>query len=138
MPSPPYPARYIHSITTFLAFIDGKIILPQDSAIVPPRLRVHDQYIMDLAMMQDYNQTMIERINACRRYLHAITIADLSDAAGTRLVPGVLDGTRIPHRSTMTGEKCNQPLPPTPAWLIWRKFLKAIISNPSGRLKFPL
>jgi exonuclease III len=137
-PSPPHPARYIQSITKFLASIDAKILLPLSSDIVPPRLRVNDQHVMDLAMLQNYPPRIIERINACRRYLQAITIADIADEAGTRLLPGVSDGTRNPQRATMFSEKFNQPMPPTPAWLSWRKFLQTCIATAAGRLFFPL
>jgi hypothetical protein len=71
---------------------------------------------------------ILERINACRRYLQAMTIADISDPAGTS----------NPSRAGMTNEKFNQPLPPTSAWLSWRKFLQTCVATPAGRLLFPL
>jgi hypothetical protein len=121
-PIPHHPAPYIDSIRTFLARIDGSIIM-DDPSIMPILLRRRDQYIMDIVMEQGYKSATVKRLNACRRYLQAITLADICDATGSRLLDGVSTGSIDRHRDDMTCEKFNQAKPFPPAWLSWRKFL---------------
>ena len=134
---PNHPASWIESIRIFLKKINGSIQLEENNNIVPKKLRERDVFIMDIAMQQSYSTGTIERINACRRYLQAITLADITDATGARLLPGVTQGTIESPKATMTAERFNQQKPQPSAWKTWRKFLKTITTT-KGRLKIPL
>lgn len=131
--TPCHPAAWINSVTEFLASIHASIHLPPESDIVPPLLRQRDKYLMELAISQGYSDRVLDRINSCRRFLQVITIADIADAIGTRLLPGIMDGSMTSNRHTMTTELFNQARPYSPAWLSWRNFLRTF-SDPNGRL----
>ena len=136
-PTPEFPSPWIASVRHFLNKINGSIQIDPNNDIVPKKLRERDEFIMDLAIQQQYSPETIERINACRRYLQAITLADITNSTGARLLPGVTDGSVDTSKESIQIERFNQKKPATPAWKSWRRFL-GTISNPQGRLNQPL
>jgi hypothetical protein len=63
----------------------------------------------------------ISRINNCKLYLKAVTIADLSTACGTRLDPYFLDGKTSLLGSTTKWISTNQQRSGEPASITWHQ-----------------
>ena len=80
---PPCPNLYIMAARSFLQKINARIELQEN--IVSKTLRVHDKHIMDLAMQHGWPANKIDGINACRRYLQATTLADITNDRGTEI-----------------------------------------------------
>jgi hypothetical protein len=90
-PLPHLPGRWLHSLRTFLAGIDGSIEL--DNYFLPPTQCERDVYIMDMILQSDsFSPKEILRLNYCRLYLQAITVSVLCVADGVTLDPSMLSG----------------------------------------------
>ena len=134
---PAFPAPWINGIRNALRSISGSIKLIPGDTIVPAKLRINDMHIMDAALTHTSNNEHISRINACRRYLQAITLADISNSKGTRILPQAKTGIYSQFSHLVQGERFNQPRPPSAAWRTWNKFLNTL-ENTTGSLKHPL
>jgi hypothetical protein len=77
------------------------------------------------------------QINACRRYLQAQTLADITSVQGTRLLQNTMIGDPQVIESTIKVSTFNQARPTGKAWKTWRRFLQTI-SNKYGVLYQPL
>ena len=75
----------------FLASINGNIEL-QDM-FLPALQRVGDSYIMDRVLAHaNFKPGDIKAINWCRLYLGVVTVADISNAAGTQILHSMYIG----------------------------------------------
>ena len=133
---PSCPSRWILGIRAGLARINGQIIM---EGITSPTLREQDFHIMDKALQlrNKFSSRGINQINACRRYLQAITLADISNDQGTKIRIEMTNGE---YQATPEDHQCelfNQALPGPNAWRTWRKFLKEITTR-NYTLKEPL
>ena len=73
---PHYEQRYTASMRDFLGSIGGQ--LEVDCSFVPERQRVHDFYLMDLAMSSGrFTDKQLKLVNYCRLYLQAVTASDV-------------------------------------------------------------
>ena len=125
---PPCPNPYIVGVRKFLHQIKGKLVM--QPIMVAKKLRVNDQFIMDIAMQQGgSSETKIESINACRRYLQATTLADITNDKGNEVVEEAWNGTRITSQATYRYITFNQKRPNSTAWGHWRSFLRKICDN---------
>ena len=79
----------------------------------------------------------IRRINYCRLYLQAETVADLTTVAGKTLDRNKLQGTWSFHSSRSQGNTIYQERPEGLAWTLWRK-ANQLWSNRLGELLQPL
>ena len=89
----------------------------------PYVLRQNDRFLMDIAMTQQWSSRNLNQINACRRYLQAQTIADISNAAGSRILSNVQSGSPPPDLAMIRVGIFNQRLPGRCAWKTWQRFL---------------
>lgn len=123
---PPVNPSNLIDLRSFLQHIGGSIEL--QSPPVPPPMRRHDRYIMEIALEQScWKPNHLIQINSCRRYLQAVTLADITNLQGTRLKPYVFTGRDVPSFSNMV--RCsmfNQPLPTARMWRTWKRFLLTI------------
>ena len=55
----------------------------------------------------DFKHEQVEGINACRRFLQCVTAADLSNDAGTRVLPQFLNGIVKIDYCEFSGEQFN-------------------------------
>ena len=101
------------------------------------KLRANDQFIMDLVMNQDWSKQKVDSVNACRRYLQATTLADITNDRGTEIDQQAWDGSRITTKETYTGVLFNQIKPGNTAWGAWRQFLRTLCRD-HRRLRIPL
>jgi hypothetical protein len=135
-PIPYSAARWLHSLRTFLATIDGQLELDDTYVTIPQRQ--HDTHLMDLVVTPEAFSPEIQAIlNHCRLSLNVITISDISNAAGTHLIPGVEWGEMEQFPSTSNHHETIQPRPEVFFWIYWQRLLH-IIAHPDGTLRTPL
>jgi len=101
--------------------------------MIVPLLRDNDRYIMDIVMTTGWPPECIDCINACRRYLQATTLSDITNAKGTEIQHDAWDGSRQVTTATYRGIMFNQIKPHKNAWKQWTRFLRTI-STPQKRL----
>ena len=134
---PPVPEQWIMGIRTALSSFNGRIVL--ENKLSWPAQRANDWHIMDEAMKQlDFKTAQVEGINACRRFLQCVTAADLSNDAGTHILPHFLNGNVEIDSGEFSGELFNQPKPGAKAWRSWRKFWRRYTTGSAHRLRTPL
>jgi hypothetical protein len=135
-PIPYASARWLHLLRTFLATVNGQLEL--DTTYVPTPQRHHDTHLMDLVVTPNAFTPEIQAVlNYCRLSLNVITVSDISNAAGTHLIPGVEWGELEHFPSTSTDHQTNQPSPAVFYWKYWQRLLH-IIAHPDGTLRTPL
>ena len=94
-------------------------------------------------MQFEFSQNKIESINACRRYLQATTLADITNDRGNEIEEEAWKGTRVTTQGKYRYVMFNQQLPNPTAWGTWRSFLQRIcrqkrqLQKPLGRWKVP-
>jgi hypothetical protein len=118
---PHLEGRWLVSLRDFLRGIHGSLNFA-DSQIQPAQ-RSNDVYIMDVALAATFSKPELRNINLCRLFYNALTLSDLTNATGTRLSPGISDGTILHSQSKPTGPRVKQPAPDSRAWSSWRKLL---------------
>jgi hypothetical protein len=117
---PHMPGRWLKSLRSFLASINGSLEL--DKEYLPPIQRHGDVYIMDMVLhVGCFSESEIRQINHCRMYLQAITMSDIVLADGVTLDQDMLLGNPGTHSSTSSWLHINQARPHQPSWAIWRK-----------------
>jgi hypothetical protein len=93
---------------------------------------------MDLVVTHNaFNPEIQAILNYCRLSLNAITISDISNTAGTHLIPGVEWGELEQFPSTSNDHQTNQPRPAVFFWIYWQRLLH-IIALPDGTFRTPL
>lgn len=125
---PPAPPSILLDLRTFLQSINGQILLQTQPISITQRLR--DRFIMDIALSQiRWNRRHVMQINACRRYLQAQTLSDITNMSGTRILPYALTGDNAPSVHTQRCARFNQVKPEQQAWRTWRRFLLTLSDN---------
>jgi hypothetical protein len=81
---------------------------------------------MDLAVAAHLTPVELRKINLCRLHFNALTLSDVTNATGTRLLPGILDGTTLLSQSRTKGPAIKQPSPDSTSWGSWRKLFRRI------------
>jgi hypothetical protein len=109
-----------------------------DTPYLPQSQRHRNTHLIDLVVTPDAFPPEIQAIlNYCHLSLNVITISDISNAAGTHLVPGVEWGETEKFPSTTNHHLTNQPSPDVFFWIYWQRLLH-IIAHPDGTLRTPL
>jgi hypothetical protein len=93
---------------------------------------------MDIALQIYRKPKQLGSINSCRRYLQAISIADITNIQGNKILIDSKSGATSPNHYRHRGMKFNQPNPPASSWYTWRKFLKRAFEDDRGFLRQPL
>lgn len=88
---------------------------------------------MDIALQHHFTPKQLVHINLCRLYLHVITLADVTNAKGDRLLPEVDCGQSIIQRTSSLLWP-NIPRPPNSFWVTWQAFL-CCLAHGSGLLQ---
>ena len=83
--------------------------------------RENDLFLMQLAIDGRFN---LNHIQQCRLYLQVATLADVSNAEGTRLEKWAM--TKTGRTSKITWP--NQGIPSYAAWQEWRRFLRSLLT----------
>lgn len=123
-PIPPVGPSILLDLRQFLRHINAHLSIshsPQQQV-----LRTHDRFIMDIALSQTrWKPKQLIQINSCRRYLQALTIADICTSSGTRLTHETTNAI-APSDNLLRVNRFNQQKPGTRAWITWGKFLRTI------------
>lgn len=130
--------KWYARLRQFLCNIGGSLDL--QPSFVPPLERDNDMYIMDLILQnQFFSDEEIRQLNNCRLYLMAVTVSDLTNAAGTRLDKHLLHGNRHgPQSSRTTCPHFDHGLPLSESyWILW-KTANRLWSDQKGNLYKPL
>ena len=129
-PIPPAGPSLLLDLRQFLQEINGSLRLHNPP--VPKLLRREDRFIMDIAMRQTlWKQRHLQQINACRRFLQAQTLADITNMQGTRIQLHAITGAVGPPPTTIRVGFFNQQRPGPQAWRTWRRFLATICNRQS-------
>ncbi|KAI2501918.1 hypothetical protein MHU86_12539 [Fragilaria crotonensis] len=109
---PHLESKWITSLREFLASISASMHL--DKPGLPVLQRQHDTFLMELVMQsQQFTASEIKRINYCRLYLRATTVADVAIITGdkvedftlTGLLPAIHRDIRAPGSNRIIQEK---------------------------------
>ena len=136
VPLPHLESKWIRSLRMFLASISASIQL-DDSCVQEPQ-REHDRYLMDMIIQSDrFTPSEIRRLNYCRLYLQAVTLADITKPNGQELDPCHLQGVWSLQSGKTRWHTVNQDRPSEKEWKLWKTANK-IWSDVQGRLINPL
>ena len=103
---PHLESKWLSSLRTFLASIKASLIV--DDPGIPPLQRVNDRYVMDeILASQQFTPAQLRRLNYCRLYLQAVTLADLTVSNGCQLDHSKLMGTPSLYSSATQYVKIN-------------------------------
>lgn len=120
---PPVGPSILLDLRQFVQHLDAQLHYP-----TPPSqqvLRIYDRFIMDIALSQArWSPKQLIQINSCRRYLQALTLADISTTTGTRLTHAANTSYEAPSNAVLRVSRFNQQKPSPRAWTTWRKFLR--------------
>ena len=102
--------------------------------------RVHDCHIMDkFSECLPYGRHRLRLLNFCRLHLQVSCLSELTNTAGTHLIPKFWCGDVSKRQSSSTHRYPNQASPSAKAWSLWRSAIRTAFCHPrSTRLKEPL
>ena len=105
---PHLETKWIYSFRQFLASISASIHL--DDPCIPQPQREHNQYLMDMMIIHSncYSPAQIRKLNYCRLYLQAVTLADITKPNGSHLDPCFVIGNPSLYSSCTRWQSINQ------------------------------
>lgn len=134
---PHLESKWIGSLRQFLAETD--MYLQVDAKSIPKLQRHYDYYLMDAILeSKQFTDAEIRRLNYCRLYLKAVTLADITVIKGDYLDEPKLSGQVSLVSSRTHGNAIYQERPSAREWALWRKMCKALWCDDDGRLREPL
>jgi len=101
----------------------AKVVIDVEKHWLPCLPCKHDAALIDLALTFNLNADQLKSINLCRLYLQVITVSDITNATGDRLLASAMAGFRDNQR-TSTLLWPDIPQPPSSHWNTWRVFLQ--------------
>jgi len=101
----------------------AKVVIDVEKHWLPCLPCKHDAALMDLALTFNLNADQLKSINLCRLYLQVITVSNITNATGDRLLASAMAGFRDNQRSS-TLLWPDIPQPPSSHWNTWRVFLQ--------------
>jgi len=137
----PYPTYHSLIDNTWITDVwkfahRAKLGIEIEKQWTPKLPRQHDCAWMDLALMLHFDTYQLRCINTCRLYLKVITISDVTNAKGDRVLPHMVQGQpAIQRSSTLLWPSI--PRPPKTFWQHWRILLQHLgtdykLSQPLG------
>ena len=125
-----FTSPLLESVTTTLDYLEPSYIIDIrrrlaelgahmwiEDAWTPPLQRVGDRSLMEqFCNISGITRAKLRRANAVRLYLRVLTIADLTDVAGTHIRDGMLDG------DWQAGSDLKWPYQPKPPKAFWSTF----------------
>ena len=99
----------------------------------PPR--VQDVFLTDAFVANNILVKDIQRLNQCRLYLQVLTLSDICDASGYRILPQYMNGTIMRNRNRQQDRiSCyNWPAQGKPGvsdWRLWEQTIRTIVVLP--------
>ena len=109
-----------------------------DKPGVPVLQRQHDTFLMELLMQsQQFTASEIKRLNYCRLYLRATTVADVAIITGDKVEDFTLTGLLPAIHRDIRGPWIQQDNPGEAEWKLWRKASRLWCTS-DGTLHQPL
>ena len=122
---PHLEAKWITSMRAFMATIHATIELKD--APMPKLQRVGDSYIMDRVLANGrFKPSQIKAVNWCRMYLGVVSVSDITNAAGTELLPGMYNGELDSVPNTNQWHQVHQKKPGKDSWKQWRRACRLV------------
>ncbi|KAI2503130.1 hypothetical protein MHU86_11321 [Fragilaria crotonensis] len=113
--------------------------LQVDAPSIPKLQRRYDHHLMDAILdSHKFTDAEIRRLNYCRLYLKAVTLADISSINGKYLDKPKWTGESSLVASTTHGNVIYQERPSDQEWTLWRRMCKTLWSDKEGKLREPL
>jgi len=110
--------------------------------MVPPRQRANNVYLMEIAIQcGKFGPKDLRRLNHCRLWLNVVTLADVSNAAGTQVEDKFYFAERLERDEIgcRNGQQVHQFKPNEKAWKVWRRLLnKLCVTRYQRRLLRPM
>lgn len=130
---PHLEAHYFSWIPNYLKKINGSLEIAN--------IRIHGnerenyQHIMDLICKdRDFTTTEVCHIRYITHFLQVHTISDMTNAAGTAILPGIMQGYRDQQALILKLQEIAQPRPTGLLWKSWKKFLHILCHPHSSTL----
>ena len=122
----PYPTYHSLIDNTWITDVwkfahRAKLGIEIEKQWTPKLPRQHDCAWMDLALMLHFDTYQLRCINTCRLYLKVITISDVTNAKGDRVLPHMVQGQPAIQRSSTLLWPSR---PPKTFWQHWRILLQ--------------
>jgi exonuclease III len=131
---PHLESKWIGSLREFLATTGMHLKLDQSS--VPKLQRRYDHHIMDAILAsRAFTEPEICRLNYCRLYLKAMTVADIVTIDGKQIDQTKWKGDPSLLSSRTHGNSIYQAKPSERVWQLWRRMCKLLWSDNKGQLK---
>ena len=105
-----------------------------DNDFVPPLQREHDAYLMEIAMASGkFTKAELVILNQCRIYLQVVTVSDICNAAGTKILPSFLKGKLHSNQSKANWHPFRHPRPSSRCWEKWTRLMRLIYPHSNTR-----
>ncbi len=129
---PHLESKWFKSLRDFLASINASMHL--DKPGIPVIQRRHDVFLMELILQsKQYTASQIRRLNYCRLYLRATTLADVTNIAGDHVEEFALTGNIPAIHRKIRGPWIHQEKPGEAEWKLWQKASR-LWCTPGGKL----
>jgi hypothetical protein len=92
---------------------------------LPKLARQHDVALMDIGLTFNFDSHQLRCINACRMYLQVITLSDVVNAKGDKILFSVIKGQRVASRQSKLLWP-SIPRPPQSFWNHWTILLQRL------------
>jgi hypothetical protein len=120
---PHLECKLTESIRSGLTSI-GARIESKESFVSLPR-HASDSHIMDgVVETKHFNKSQLNKINACRLYMQATLVSDITTPCGRQIHPAYYEGKRSRRINWPTIQYPRQAKPDQPSWALWRKGLQ--------------
>jgi hypothetical protein len=97
--------------------------------MIRPKLRQHDESIMERAIRMDLTLIQKRRINSVRMYLGIMYLSEICNIEGDSLVPGIEDNTHNQEYYNTRIQKPKQQKPKTRSWTLWKRVIQSFTTN---------
>jgi hypothetical protein len=123
---PHLECKVTKSIQSGLASI-GARTESKETFVSLPR-RASDSHIMDgVVETKHFNKSQLNKINACRLYMQATLVSDITTPCGRHIHPAYYKGKKSRRINWPTIQYPRQAKPDQPSWALWRKGLQLLL-----------
>ena len=125
---------------TWEALLHTPLVL-RGPPIAIPRRQHGNVFLMDAFVDRGFSPTILLRLNECRLFLHATTLADITTADGTSLDANAWHGHQSFNQQYCSDTWINTTNPGLPYWQLWQLVLHQLFLVPTAphlRLHTPL
>jgi hypothetical protein len=117
---------WLHSLWVFTSQISLTFYYPDQW--LPSQARKNDKFLMELFMKLQSNNKDMETLNRCRLFLQVITLSDITNAEGDRIIKEAKKGWPIASRPSSLLWP-NQGPPSQANWKVWRHYISLLEVN---------